>query len=328
MRQNLFMRRVLVGWLAAAWSCIGMSAELRIDLPKQVTVEQSRVRLGQVATITGTDLEVVRQLVYLPLGTLSRGQQPHNLDRQQLSRWIRSTTNVVVDRVIWGGSPQTTIVLQSTAVRATEIETAARQSLEAWLAPRSDRHEIRLASRLSDLATDAGEVHLQGRLNPADIPSRRMRVWVDVVSQGRPVQSIPVSFDVRAYRSALTAGNAFPAGRIDKKQLVNAEVEITALAGEAVTAEGGVGESADEWRTAQSIAKGGALLQANVGVAPMVVRGDWVEVISRRGGVSIQGRGQALQDGSVGDAVRIQVHGALGSLVARVLDKGRVEVLR
>lgn len=57
-----------------------------------------------------------------------------------------------------------------------------------------------------------------------------------------------------------------------------------------------------------------------------VARGEWVTLLSRHRGIELESPAEALQDGQLGQAVRVRSAGASGSVVARVVAPGRVEI--
>jgi flagella basal body P-ring formation protein FlgA len=59
---------------------------------------------------------------------------------------------------------------------------------------------------------------------------------------------------------------------------------------------------------------------------PVVARGEWVTLLARHGGIELESPAEALQDGRVGQPVRVRPTGASGSIVARVVAPGRVEI--
>jgi flagella basal body P-ring formation protein FlgA len=60
---------------------------------------------------------------------------------------------------------------------------------------------------------------------------------------------------------------------------------------------------------------------------PAVARGEWVTLLARHGGIELESPAEVLQDGQVGQPVRVRSAGSSGSIVARVVAPGRVEVL-
>ncbi|MDB5750683.1 MAG: flagella basal body P-ring formation protein FlgA, partial [Ramlibacter sp.] len=59
-----------------------------------------------------------------------------------------------------------------------------------------------------------------------------------------------------------------------------------------------------------------------------VARGEWASLRSGAGAVHTEARVRVLQDGRVGDNVRVRPSAAAASLVARVTGTGQLEVAR
>lgn len=62
-------------------------------------------------------------------------------------------------------------------------------------------------------------------------------------------------------------------------------------------------------------------------LAPVAVsRGDWASLHTAAGAVTLESRVEVLQDGRVGDKVRVRTRGATGLVLARVLAPGQLEL--
>jgi hypothetical protein len=61
-------------------------------------------------------------------------------------------------------------------------------------------------------------------------------------------------------------------------------------------------------------------------LAPAVARGEWVTLAVSTGGIQLETRAEALQDARTGQPVRVRTQAGGGSIVARVVAPGRVEV--
>lgn len=59
---------------------------------------------------------------------------------------------------------------------------------------------------------------------------------------------------------------------------------------------------------------------------PAIARGEWVTLLARSSGIELESRAEALQDAHIGQPVRVRSAGASGSVVARVVARGRVEM--
>jgi flagella basal body P-ring formation protein FlgA len=61
---------------------------------------------------------------------------------------------------------------------------------------------------------------------------------------------------------------------------------------------------------------------------PVVQRGQWASLRSGAGAVTLEARVEVLQDGRVGDNVRVRQPGAAGAVIARVTGAGQLELAR
>jgi flagella basal body P-ring formation protein FlgA len=61
---------------------------------------------------------------------------------------------------------------------------------------------------------------------------------------------------------------------------------------------------------------------------PIVMRGEWAALRSGAGAVSLEARVEVLQDGRMGDIVRVRQPGAAGGVIARVTGPGQLELAR
>ena len=80
------MRSLVV--LAMFPACMAV-AQVRIEWPAQSRVAPGPLHLGDVARLSGPELEPVRQLTRLPLGLVPRSGDPLVLDRAQIDALVR-----------------------------------------------------------------------------------------------------------------------------------------------------------------------------------------------------------------------------------------------
>jgi flagella basal body P-ring formation protein FlgA len=61
---------------------------------------------------------------------------------------------------------------------------------------------------------------------------------------------------------------------------------------------------------------------------PIVQRGQWASLRSGSGAVSLEARVEVLQDGRLGDSIRVRQQGAAAGVIARVTGPGQLELAR
>jgi flagellar basal body P-ring formation protein FlgA len=312
--------------LASAPAWAGSPPEAMIELLPQVRVSAGAVTLGQVARLASNDLDLMRSLVNLRIGRSPAAGQSVTLERDALKEWIRLRLRVAPEQVRWSGPESAQVIARSRAVAGEEIAVAAGDALRHWLAARSDRNEVQLHVLPRDIEAPEGEVRLATRPLANSRLRKRMLVWVDVWVSDRFVRTVPVSFDVSAWREAaeaiapLEAGAALPMGALSIR-----EVDVAAEDGPPAMVET-LGREA--FRTRRALQPGELVKARDVEGLPAVLRGQWASLRSGAGAVTLEARVEVLQDGRPGDRVRVRQPGATAAVVAKVIAPGQLEVVQ
>ena len=304
--------------------------QIEIELRPEVVATQRQVMLGDVAFLRTTDLAAIQRLVALPLGPAPRPGNEAVMDRATLARWIRSQLGIASEQLSWNGAERSHIKGSLQLLPAQRIEQAARAALEQWLSSRASRFDIESTGLRDDLNLPAGRVELRARSLPTGSnPSARMVVWVDVAVEGAFARTVPVTFLVEAYREAWVAKSGVaPGATLAPTMIERREVEVSSqraavfAAGDAAEAPPSVG-----LRSRRSLKAGEPLNAQNAERISAVGRGEWVTLLLKTGGTQLEGRAEALQEGDLGQVVKVRMAGASSSVEALVVDRGRVEAM-
>lgn len=317
--KHLLSLVTLTACLAPAWAD---SPRAAVELRNVVEAASEQVVLGDVATIRCNDLQLMRQLVNLPLGSAPAGVQLPAVRRESLDRWIRARLALGPDQITWLGAESVDVQRATQVVTAQGLEQAARLALTQWLATKATRYAADATASLRDVRVARGELQIRPRPIEASAPSSRMTLWLDLFVDGVFARAVPVTFHVDAYAQGwVAAADLAPGTRLDAAVLSRRELKSTG--GALPAADAPVGSV----RAARALKSGEALTAANTAVAPAVARGDWVAVHLRAGDIEIEQRAQALQDGELGQLVRVRRDGADAEPIsARVVGHQRVEI--
>lgn len=307
--------------LAAPPAGLATGAAVTIELRPDVAATGPAVTLGQLARLQSGDLALLRKLVDLPVGRAPVQGASVLVEREAVAAWLRRRLGVVAEEVEWRGASASRVSAYTQSVDGEQIAETASRALGQWLAARSVRNETHFAVTPRTIEVARGDLRLQPRaLGQARVRSR-MTVWVDVWVDDRFVRVVPVVFGVEAWGDAVTAiaplqaGILLEAGATERRQ-----VDLAASGASAVPA-GAV-------RTRRAVAAGEVVRAHDVEPLPAVVRGQWAVLRSGSGAVSSESRVQVLQDGHLGDSVRVKPSAATASLVAKVTGQGQLEVAR
>jgi flagellar basal body P-ring formation protein FlgA len=332
-RSKIFLLAVAVAATASAGQ--GNAFELgegqvRIELRPQFVARQQEVRLGDIAILHTTDLPTIQRLSALPLGQAPAAGAEAVVRREVIARWVRSQLGIARDQVLWSGAEETNVRTLAQDYPAARIEQAAKAALREWMDKRATRYGVDALALPTDLKLPAGQVELKARPLAANAdPAPRMVVWMDVQVDGRFVRTVPVSFAVEAYRdawvapAAIAGGVPLAPGMVEKR-----EVQIAGRSAASVPAQAAQpGEIAAGLRTTRSLKEGEAITARNSAPAPAIARGDWVALHLKSGLVELESRAQALQNGELGQVVKVRSSGGASPVDARVVAPGRVEAM-
>jgi flagella basal body P-ring formation protein FlgA len=211
-------------------------------------------------------------------------------------------------------------VVVSTAtqtVSAQRLEGVALKALNAWLSGNAARYSVDLQPLPDDLRVPAGEVTVAARELPLDTqPAPRMTIWLDIAVDGEHIRAMPVSAQVHAWSRAWVAPAPLPAGAV---------VSASSLQEREVAFASKTPVLPSPLRVTRAVRAGEPLTPHNSSRAPLISRGEWVSLHLKDGGIELDRQMQAMQDGELGEVVRVRAADGGEAVSARVTASGRVE---
>lgn len=340
-------------------------AVVRIELRQDAGVGQRDVTLGEVANLSSRSLPVLQRLMALPLGQLPRSGEAVALQRETVQRWIQLRLGLAADQVAWSGPESSFVRLTTSEVPGESIADAARKELLAALSRSGLRAQVELTQSPRDVRVPGGRLDFRVRAaagwrsaaasaatdpvvasSGAALFAKRQSVWVDLWVDDRFVRTVPVGFEVSVFAPGYVAAQDLAAGQTvdlshrDERQLIVRDVEWSGRASPPVrtaplvdngaqasgAAQGDSSSARAALRLRRPVAAGSALTHADVDEAPAIVRGDYATLHAFQGAIELESRVEVLQDGIVGQPVRVKLPGASSAIVARVTAQGQVEV--
>jgi flagellar basal body P-ring formation protein FlgA len=315
--------------LAQGWE---LGAPVKIRLTEHVQVSDPLVRLGDIASLTTYDLASMRRLMTLTVGRVPRTGQSVVLDREVLAKWIRVQAGLLDSQIQWQGANSMEVSVRTRDISGEEIARVAEKALKMQLAnqqPPGARIEIQATTMPRDLLVTETSIGLKARTASFNAISPRMTVWVDVLVSGRPVQAMPVGFDVAVYAPVAVVTQDLPSGAaLVPQAMVVREKNIAGLTTPALldTLQSQSQSQLHERRVRRPMRAGDVVTMANTETTPAVARGSWASLDSHQVGVNVQSRVEVLQDGYTGQTILIKSRHSRTPLMARVAGPGRLEI--
>ncbi len=326
-RSSVYASAALAAMLVAGIAAAAPAA-LSVRLPTSASVTRQAVVLGDLADVEGADREQAERLRTLPLGRIDAGAKTVRLQRADIARWACMKRGLCAPQVAWSGAERVDVSAAVRSVAGTGPTEAGREELERALAPLGARLSIEAADPSRGVELPPGDANFRARPLPAGTaPGPRMSVWIDAYVNGRFVRAVPVRFKVAAMVPAWVAKNEIPAGaRVDASAFLPGEADLAELAGfrprrrsETFTAGG------ESLRMRYALHPGQVLTVANSGPVPLVARGESALLRVKSSPIELESRVEVLQDGFLGQTVRVKTRNAAGTLLAKVAGAGQLE---
>lgn len=318
---SLLMLLGLLG-LPCAGRAGAAPVQLQLALRPDVTVSGAELVLADVAEVAGAEPALVATLRALRIGSAPRVGYVERYARADLERLMR--TRVLPDGVAlrWSGAAAVQVHAAQRMLEAGALAQAAEQGLRQQLGSAFAGATLRVTGAPKEVPVPLGQVSLSTRVLAPGPAQARRAVWVDIAVEGKPVRSVVVPFSVSLVAPAYVARRELAAGTMagpadfDQSPLEVAELVDTMLAPPQL---GG------PVRLTRALARGQVLLRSQLAQPGMVYRGDVLSVRVAEGGVVVEARAVAQQDGGMGQLIRIKPDSSNEAISARVIASGIVQ---
>jgi flagellar basal body P-ring formation protein FlgA len=298
-----------------------MGAVLTVCMRNEVSVQHTALILGDIADLSGLDEDRVELLSRTPLGSVT---DVRLLSRPEVEFLIRSAFPEP-NEVKVTGSEFTRVAVVMRRPETGELAAILKAHLASVSPWRMEEIEIRSIDNLAAIELPPGDVQL--RVSSRGLPSsfRSALLSMEAVLDGRPLRTFWIKADVQVRARVVKLVNAVPYGttlRAEDLQEIECEIvdprpDYVRAAAEAVG------------MTARRILMPGDLLQRSwLNESRMVSSGETVRLWQQFGGVSVAALARALQNGKLGDRIKVRNIDSDRAITAVVTGRGEVRVVR
>ncbi len=304
------MRIALKSWMAlmlgAATSALAAGSHdvWHFTLAADAQVSAGRVRLGDVATVSGGSDTRTRALAALELAATPGFGDTLKLSRSGLSDWLRRAAPDL-PAVIWEGADAVSISRAGQDVPAATVCNAAAQAMQVALSDGPVRAVIEAQCPALPWRVPQGQLDIRPRaVSRSDWPARRVSVPVELWVDGQFARTVSVPVHVQLMGLAWVARADVSAQQpLTEAPLDQVELDLAGLVSAPVPAESRL----EGMRLRRPLRKGEVLTSAHAESLPAVLRGHQVRVHARLGAISLESTAEALQDGVPGKAVLVRM---------------------
>jgi flagella basal body P-ring formation protein FlgA len=296
-----------------------MAGGLRIYLPREIVIEGNTPSLGQIGIIHG-DESLVAMAGEIVLGRISVPGQEVTVDRMMLLSRL-ACNGIPASKIQFSGAEKVKVRQRGHTVKADDLIESARLFL-GKNPPAGSIGESELLSSPKDLLV-AG-VHSDIKLVPRIVPSgagNQTRIDVSVMSGGKEIASRRIIFRHKYNGQKLVALADIGAGEVISKENVKVEKTVSSYSQAASF-------SAPYGLIARCHIPKDAVVYPNMaGPAKPVIlvkRNQSVVIRINSGGLVITAVGRMVDEGGVGDVVRVRNVDSQRVIAARVNEDGTV----
>jgi flagella basal body P-ring formation protein FlgA len=293
---------------------------LKIYLPREVTIKNSSLTLGQVSIIQGGE-PLVAEASEIPLGRISVPGQKIILDRPMILSRL-ACNGIPSSKVTLTGSEKVTVQRQNQTISSSEFVSLASSFLEKN-PPDNTACRWNPIRKPKDFVVSAGrkDIRFSPRLVQTGVRNQA-RVEIAVLSESNKIGVRQVTFAMIYERQQAITKVDIPAGGIINPENIKIE-KITSNDPEPVNWKPPYGLVAKHRLPA------GTVLVSNMleSLEPPIIlkRNQNVVIRIERPGFLITAMGIAMQDGKAGDYIKVRNTDSQRIILARIKEDGTVE---
>ncbi|MBI5760056.1 MAG: flagellar basal body P-ring formation protein FlgA [Planctomycetales bacterium] len=320
-----------------------------VTLRTAALVEPREIVIGDVARVTGGNESLRNRIAALDLDDAPRAGDSMEFTPPQIEFRLR-VAGINMDRVaIRGAAVRVTArstngerskITPAVAVSSTSqpesalkraVTDAAKKCVLARLPWNTEDVRITLTQPLGrelQQADPGGRYSCSAELRSSGPPVGRVQVRVFVETEGRSPLEVPVLLDVRHFDNVVVASKTLERGQpIAKGDLFVDRQEVTALNDYCSSPERLVGTKARRSIQALQLVRHTDIEERGKAETPVLVkRLDVVKLVAKSGILIVTTSGEALQDGRVGERIRVRNVDSKAIVLGRVISATEVEI--
>lgn len=293
---------------------------LTLDMRNRVVVPDSNVTLADVVKHMHGNQQLIKKVSTMIIMNIGDTNQFKKINRDKLSYEIKKHTDNL--SVIFSGAGNTYVKVKTQTYSIEGVINEITNKISNEIKNVSTDFSVKYVGNKRELSIPNGTVTYKYKL-PDSVIQKRIPVWLDLYVNSKHYQSIPLWFNANIMADVIVASTRIPAGkkltdnltefrRKDISVYKNRHIKINDI---------------NDYRIMRDVLSGEVLTEGLIEQLPPVFKGQSVKVISKQNNVTIFVEGFSLDDGKLGDTVRIQRSGTNRVFTAIVNNPGQVTAI-
>ncbi len=291
-----------------------------VTVPERVYVQGPVITLGDLADISGDDREMVNRLREVKLGSAPAPGRSMVFTPEVLGGWLASS-GIDYSGVIWKIPANVSVTTSSQAVGNQNIIDTAAKFIAQRTGATDGSITITPLYRPQDVLAPPGKVDLTVDLPFGIHYNVPTTANVAITIDGQYFTKVSIPYDVKLYKEVLVTTRTIP----QKEMITKDSLRLERMDVGRITS----GYFTDIDKVAglvsrRQLPQGTVVNEYMLEKASVIKHGSTVVIMARLGDLIVTTSGVALQDGSVGQSIRVQNTNSKKIITARVLDENSV----
>ncbi|MCP4723558.1 MAG: flagellar basal body P-ring formation protein FlgA [bacterium] len=302
---NPFNRRwtlPLLIFMGVLWLFVGVcNAQTKITLKDHVVVEAPTVTLGDLADIEGELDEYVGFLEKIRISTSPTPGIPIRIRRSLVNSRL-SENKVKLSEIDLKGAETVKVELATEVVDGQEFVKIAKEYINNSIEDKDVEYVIDVIKTQPSRLVPKYKRKLKPVIKSLGRLKGTVRLWIGVYNDEKLFTRIPVYLQVRTFEKYVVAGRSINKGTIiTEEDLKVIEDESTDYNNDLLTSiEELIGKEAKF-----TLRAGLPVKMSDVDLPKIIKRGDRVDIVVARGGITVKSQGVAQRDGRIGDLIPV-----------------------
>ena len=302
-----------------------------VTLHDQAAVGVRQVTVGDVADITGANAPLCKMIAQLDLAGPIRQSGALSISRNQVAIRIQ-LAGLPNELIRIEGADRVEVVAAQYQVPEADVLAAARKAvlirLASWKPEDIDIRQVRPIMVPLSVAGTREDVSVRAELHAAAQPLGLAQVDVSLLSGGERKLSFPLYLEIRACPQVAVMARKVEKGEWVTESSVIFERRTVESKSACVTTSAMLAGK----KARQPLNAGQVLTLADLEIAnehpdgPLVHQRNPVKMIVHLGTMSVVASGEAMQDGRLGQMIRVRNIDSKQQVVGRVADRSLVEI--
>jgi flagella basal body P-ring formation protein FlgA len=308
------------------WCNLAFAEGVVVTIAEQAKVDGTTITLGDLAQITGSDAEKIQNLRQLNMGVAPLPGSSFVLTKEVITMRLEAAAGADFGAITWNIPANVAVIGKSQSISGQTLVNKAITAIRSQVGSSVSSEDLVITSvgRVQDVVAPLGNLVINTSLPYGIRYNTPTTVMVAINVNERVFSKVGLKFDVKLYRQVAVAARDVNAHEIFTDDSLRYErMDTGQLPAGFVTNKNKIlGLMAR-----RQITPGMVVTDSMVNKPVFVKRGNLITLLAHIGSMEVTSSGQAMQDGTEGQLIRVLNVNSNKAVFGRVINESTVQVL-